>query len=557
MRFLLYLNTVKYLKPIQIIFRIKYLFRIKTFNTSTRILKLRSLRGLFEFPLIKDKSLSIFNDRFVFNFLNISKTFKKIEWIPQGLPKLWIYNLHYFDYLNSKHASEDANIQKEVICEWIKHNTCHSGPGWDPYPTSLRIVNWCRYFINNDIDDDFFIKSLSKQGRFLCKNLEYHILGNHLFANAKALIFLGIFFQSSESDKWLKKGLDIFLKEIDEQILPDGGNFELSPMYHSIFLEDLIDIFCIIKISNITHLEYINEIIENKIIVMIDWALLMNHPDGEVSFFNDSSLKIARNIKTLILYANKLGIKTRKENNKHVILKNINYTYMQESGYIRVESSNAVGILDVAKVGPDYLPGHAHADTLSFELSIFNKRLIVNGGISTYEDSDQRHIERSTSFHSTLELNNTNSSQVWSSFRVAKRANPFNLIFNESREALSISCSHDGYKILRSKPIHKRTWTFKDNQLLVSDYIDTKKRNINLLNAKIKFIIHPFIKVTRINKNRYELTMDDNKSAYFDIIENPSTLEDFSYKPEFTKSLSSKAICINPVSNYSEILISW
>jgi hypothetical protein len=31
-------------------------------------------------------------------------------------------------------------------------------------------------------------------------------------------------------------------------------------------------------------------------------------------------------------------------------------------------------ILDVAPVGPDYLPGHAHADTLSFELSLFGQR---------------------------------------------------------------------------------------------------------------------------------------------------------------------------------------
>ena len=29
-----------------------------------------------------------------------------------------------------------------------------------------------------------------------------------------------------------------------------------------------------------------------------------------------------------------------------------------------------VAIIDVAKIGPDYLPGHGHADTLSFELSI-------------------------------------------------------------------------------------------------------------------------------------------------------------------------------------------
>ena len=43
-----------------------------------------------------------------------------------------------------------------------------------------------------------------------------------------------------------------------------------------------------------------------------------------------------------------------------------------------------MALLDVARVGPDYLPGHAHADTLSFELSLYDRRTIVNCGISQY-----------------------------------------------------------------------------------------------------------------------------------------------------------------------------
>ena len=55
---------------------------------------------------------------------------------------------------------------------------------------------------------------------------------NHLFANAKALIFAGLFFDDDESEKWLNTGLNILAREMDEQILSDGGHFELSPMYH-------------------------------------------------------------------------------------------------------------------------------------------------------------------------------------------------------------------------------------------------------------------------------------------------------------------------------------
>ena len=74
------------------------------------------------------------------------------------------------------------------------------------------------------------------------KRLEVHLLGNHLFSNAKALVFAGIFFEGGEAGQWLEKGLSILAKQIPEQILSDGGQFELSPMYHALALEDMLDL---------------------------------------------------------------------------------------------------------------------------------------------------------------------------------------------------------------------------------------------------------------------------------------------------------------------------
>ena len=88
-------------------------------------------------------------------------------------------------------------------------------------------------------------------------------------------------------------------------------------------------------------------------------------------------------------------------------------------------------LIDVAKIGPDYLPGHAHADTLSFELSLYGKRLLVNSGISRYGTSLIRQFERSTEAHNTVAIDNKNSSEVWSGFRVARRAYPLDLKIEE------------------------------------------------------------------------------------------------------------------------------
>jgi hypothetical protein len=66
--------------------------------------------------------------------------------------------------------------------------------------------------------------------RALAGQLEYHLLGNHLFADAKALIFLGAFFAGAEAEAWLTHGLLILARELPEQVLADGGHFERSPM---------------------------------------------------------------------------------------------------------------------------------------------------------------------------------------------------------------------------------------------------------------------------------------------------------------------------------------
>ena len=64
------------------------------------------------------------------------------------------------------------------------------------------------------------------QARWLARRVEWHLLANHLFVNAKALVFAGLFFEGPEADRWLSTGISILREEIDEQILPDGAQFE-------------------------------------------------------------------------------------------------------------------------------------------------------------------------------------------------------------------------------------------------------------------------------------------------------------------------------------------
>jgi uncharacterized heparinase superfamily protein len=128
----------------------------------------------------------------------------------------------------------------------------------------------------------------------------------------------------------------------------------------------------------------------------------------------------------------------------------------------------------VAEIGPDYLPGHAHADTLSFELSVFGERLIVNGGTSIYAGA-LRSYERSTKAHSTVEVDGEDSSEVWGHFRVANRALPVGLTVTSTNQGFEVSCAHNGYQRLIYGLMHARAWNMSAKDLVVGDRVFSRK----------------------------------------------------------------------------------
>ncbi|WP_212785859.1 heparinase II/III family protein [Ferrigenium kumadai] len=408
-------------------------------------------------------------------------------WNAPQLEKLHLYNLHYFDDLNASSAIERSDWHRALIDRWVAENPPVGGAGWEPYPLSLRVVNWIKWSLSKNALSHSAIHSLAIQVRYLTTRLERHLLGNHLFANAKALVFAGCYFEGDEAAEWLRCGMRILEGEISEQILADGGHFERSTMYHALALEDMLDLLNLSRMFPDVFHEW-RELVDRLPAVveqMKKWLAAMCHPDGEISFFNDAAIGIAPPPEELFLYSNRLGCTCETATVDGV-------TWLKESGYIRVQDGDTVAILDVAPVGPDYLPGHAHADTLSFELSVGKRRVIVNSGTSRYGLGPQREHQRSTAAHSTVAINGENSSEVWAGFRVARRAYPFDVTVEETDEGICVSGSHDGYRRLPGRPVHRRQWTIRDGFIEVSDRIEG-----DFSEAVARYFLHPDVQVER------------------------------------------------------------
>src|SRR5207248_1950066 len=111
---------------------------------------------------------------------------------------------------------------------------------------------------------------------------------------------------------------------------------------------------------------------------------------------------------------------------------------------------------DAGPVGPDYQPGHAHADTLSIECSYRAERLIVDPGTFSYDRDARRNYDRSTAAHNTVSVDGQNSSEVWHIFRVGRRAYPRDVEVVLGSDSFRASASHDGYDQLPGRPRHWR-----------------------------------------------------------------------------------------------------
>jgi uncharacterized heparinase superfamily protein len=499
-------------------------------------------------PARRRQSLQLV-DKFI--FLNETGSVSEMGWTGPEREKLWRYNQHYFDDLNAVDSELRSEWHYALIKRWINENKLGQGPGWEPYPVSLRIVNWLKWVLGGHSLDDVSLHSLAIQTRFLSRRIEWHILGNHLFANAKALVFSGLFFEGSEASKWLVIGLQIIAKELPEQVLPDGGNFERSPMYHAIFLEDLLDL---INVAGAYPTVIGPEVVcQWKAIAtkMLGWLEALCHPDGEIAFFNDCAIGIAPPYAEIKEYASRLGVFADKLPKSFSC---ISVSLFPDTGYIRLNTENAAAFLDVAPIGPDYLPGHAHADTLSFELSLYGERVIVNGGTSQYGSGPIRQKERGTKSHNTVEIDGANSSEIWHGFRVARRAYPRGLEVGQSNDSVYVNCAHDGYKRLPGQSIHKRSWQLFLGKLVVQDQIDGEFDT-----AVARFHFHPDINVTFLDACTYSLCLPLSKQEVrLSVLNGTASLDESFYAPQFGVSIKRKCLAVLfQSSNNVAVELSW
>lgn len=540
-RLLLYLETGRHLRPGQVLAQVRRRLFARRASAVAQPLQLRA-SGIVA-PFLDPVAAKVVAGQISF----LGET-RPLTWHHPTAPKLWRYNLHYFDYLHW--PSINPATKAALIDSWIRDVPVGAEDAWEPYPLSLRIVNWLKYFqALSEPPPPAWLDSLSQQVAALDGDIEYHLLANHLLKNGKALVFAGACCEGEAAARYLARGLEIVLNEADEQVLPDGGHFERSPMYHCIVLEDYLDLVNLLAANS----QLVPPVSLEKLSATARRAA--NYLAGilggndDIPLFNDAAYGITRPASDVLAYADRVlgGVERPPAGEMHRIC-------FPNTGVYGCRQGGDSLLIDAGPVGPDYQPGHAHCDTLSYELYVGGAPLIVDSGTFDYEPGAFRHYLRSTAAHNTVRIDGEEQSEIWGAFRVARRARPRAVALGDWQDGrLVFAGEHDGYRRLRGRLVHRRTaevetrgesmvrWTFRDS--ISGAGTHTVESFIHL---------HPDVQVEQVGEREFRLHVADGAADNIMVTLRVAPVGSIEWAtgyhcPEFGKRLESRVLIIRYV----------
>lgn len=447
-------HTVRHLRPLQIGYQLCY--RLLGPSRPRRVPELvPARRRLARVPFPAAAALAAGPGALA--FLNDPHRLRldAVDWRSSAQPKLWRYNLHYFDYLRA--PGLPAAARAGLVESWIAGNPPGSVDAWEAYPISLRAVNWMKAFGEGFEPRPDWLASLALQLAWLERNLEYHLLANHLLKNAKALLFAGAFFDGPAAARWRARGLALLVEQGAEQLLADGGHCERSAMYHAIVLEDFLDVVNLLEASP----DLAGEAERAELRAAATWAwhfyAAILAGDAEIPLFNDAAFGIALPPAALLDYGARLLDLELPPAGSAASPRRI---CLPDTGYYGYRAGGESLLVDCGPGGPDWQPGHMHADLLSYELCLDGERVVVDSGTYDYEPTPLRQQLRGTAAHNTVVVDGADQSEVWGAFRVARRARPLFARLGPLEDGrLEFHGAHDGYRRLPGGVVHERRIT--------------------------------------------------------------------------------------------------
>ncbi|MFN0124190.1 MAG: heparinase II/III family protein [Blastocatellia bacterium] len=439
-----------------------------------------------------------------FTFLNRPLTISRPDWNQRYDSHLWNYQFHYFGYVvpaARAFVKNDAESSwgrcRELIESWIDEARPGRSDGWDAYPVSVRVVNWLYAYTlveRHEKDQRFLDKwrgSIYRQLDFLSSHMELHLLANHLLENARTLTLGGLFFADDPGGRrWLELGEHRLWREFAEQVLDDGGHYERSPMYHALALAGFLECFALLQAfrrrRNIAWTSHSASDITKKLRAMARFLEVMTWPDGTLALFNDAANTGESRPLPILDTAEKI-VGHDLEPQAPVFPETGYYAWFSADDGDRI-------VVDCGEPAVDYNMAHAHCDILSYELWLRGRPVVVDSGTHGYGGDPFREYCRSTRAHNTVMFDGLEQSEVWGTFRMARRAEIRGAEVRSGEHTWDFRGSYAPYhdKAMRHERSIRRN---ESGEWLIEDIFDERNPRTRLADSFIH--LHPGVRARR------------------------------------------------------------
>jgi hypothetical protein len=392
-----------------------------------------------------------------------------------------------------------AIAARDIIEEWISSNPYAWTINWScTMEPALRILTWTWLFHQFGRsscwrDAGFrgrFLSALYLHGRFVERHIEKsHINGNHLTADAAGMVFAGHFFGDlGDAPRWAATGWEELRIEIEQQVHPDGVDFEASIPYHRLVTE----LFLLpARFRQVRGLP-VDASYANRLKAMASFVAAYSRPDGTSPVWGDADDGRAIPLGTTELANHRylialIGLTFEDQTltdmfsgpsdeiawhfgsgisdhfAKDVTPQVFSRAFPDGGFYILANADNHI-FIDCGPVGLAGRGGHGHNDALSFEAWLGGASLIVDPGSYCYTASfDERNAFRATASHNTPQIDGEEINRLFSPnnlWNIHDDARCECLSFETSANVATFIGLHHGYERLLDPVTVVRTLQF-------------------------------------------------------------------------------------------------
>lgn len=414
------------------------------------------------------------------------------NWHPDGVDDAWIVHLHGFDWLRDLRAlgGDQGRMAARAMMEsWMDHHHGWHELYWRADILGRRLSNWLAAFdffgasAGEDFQERFFL-SLSRQSRHLARAAVTAPAGIGMLYAIKGLTFCGAAMEGQE--KWLEQSLNLLDREIDKQVLKDGGHVSRHPGNLLEMIQILIDLRATLRQAGYPPIEKIQNAIDRAVPAL----RFFRHGDGRFALFNGVQEQSEETIKYVMLQS---GCRARTLNS------------LPQSGFERASVGRTLVVMDTGKAPAYPYDRQAHAAPLSFEFSCGRDRVFVNAG-SHPLNPDWQDALRATPAHTALTIDDRNVCEVHRDGSLARKPKKIVVNREDKNGGILIDACHDGYVPLNGITHRRRIYVGdQGHDIRGEDNLTCSVGLGRTHNIAARFHLHPRVGVSLVNDGREAL----------------------------------------------------